>query len=179
MAPMDQAHFGHVRQFMLPRTFLCTRPGRAFKGVSTPLGVPACWRIGPTELGVGRSNRHSNAITAVPLLTELPLSSDVRTWTNQILADLSSFVDGTMTPDKLAFGVLEGPPGTGKTLIAESLAATAGWSFVPSSVGSWFTSGNGAHADAEVDLAHATELLRSALTRQGLGTRLFIAMRDS
>ena len=164
---------------MLPRIFLCTRPGRAFKGVSTPLGVPAGWRIGPTELGVGRSNRHSNAITAVPLLTKLPLSSDLRAWTNQILADLSSIANGTMAPDKLAFGVLEGPPGTGKKLIAESLAATAGRSIVPSSVGSWFISGDGAHADAEADLAHATELLRSALTRRGLGTLWFIAMRDS
>lgn len=42
------------------------------------------------------------------------------------------------------FVLLKGPPGTGKTLIAESLAHTAGWAFVPTTVGGWFTSGDGA-----------------------------------
>ena len=82
--------------------------------------------------------------TRVPLLTELPLSSDLQAWTDQTLTDLKSVANGTMAADKLIFGVLEGPPGTGKSLIVESLAQTASWSFVPSSVGTWFTSGDGA-----------------------------------
>ena len=96
------------------------------------------------QRAVERLNRHSNTNIAVPLLTELPLPSDLRAWTDQTMTDLKNVANGTMAADKLIFGVLEGPPGTGKSLIAESLARTAGWSFVPTSVGTWFTSGDGA-----------------------------------
>lgn len=83
-------------------------------------------------------------VSSGPLLPALPLTDVVRKWTTDILADLSAVGTGALPPDQLVFGVLEGPPGTGKTLIAESLARTAGWSFVPTSVGIWFTSGDGA-----------------------------------
>lgn len=82
--------------------------------------------------------------TTVPSLDKLPLTQNVREWTDDMLADLDAVKAGTLSPDRLAHGILEGPPGTGKTLIAESLAKTAGWSFVPSSVGAWFASGDGA-----------------------------------
>lgn len=82
--------------------------------------------------------------SSVPLLSELPLTKTIRTWSDQVLADLAAVEAGTLPPDQVVFGLLEGPPGTGKTLIAESLARTAGWSFVPSSIGAWFASGDGA-----------------------------------
>ncbi|RYE83706.1 MAG: hypothetical protein EOP19_13265, partial [Hyphomicrobiales bacterium] len=48
----------------------------------------------------------------VPLLTELPLTKPIRTWSDRMLADLRSAAAGTMAPVNLVFGVLEGPPGT-------------------------------------------------------------------
>ncbi|MET0436248.1 MAG: AAA family ATPase [Devosia sp.] len=79
----------------------------------------------------------------VPLLTQIPLVSEVRRWADTSLDDLAAVADGTLPANALTYGVLEGPPGVGKTLLARSLARTAGWSFVDSSVGSWFTTGDG------------------------------------
>ena len=83
-------------------------------------------------------------VSTVPLLTDLPLTASLRRWTDQTLADLAAVKGGTLPADQLVFGVFEGPPGTGKTLVAESLARTAHWAFLPSSVGTWFTEGDGA-----------------------------------
>lgn len=80
----------------------------------------------------------------VPLLVELPLTTPIRDWTNQMLADLESVKAKTLSPEALVYAALEGQPGTGKTLLAESLAATAGWNFVSSSVGGWFAGSDGA-----------------------------------
>lgn len=80
----------------------------------------------------------------LPLLHELPLTDPVRHWSSQLLADLGAVKSGGMPPDGLVYAMLEGPPGTGKSLIAESLARSAGWTFVPATVGSWFASGDGA-----------------------------------
>lgn len=80
----------------------------------------------------------------VPLLAELPLTRSVRAWADQMLVDLEAVKAGALPPSALSFGLLEGPPGTGKSLIAESLAATAGWSFVPATIGGWFAQGDGA-----------------------------------
>lgn len=82
--------------------------------------------------------------SSVPVLSNLPLTASVQAWTNQIVLDLAGVKAGDLLPKELVFATLEGPPGTGKTLIAESLARTAGWAFVPSSVGTWFTNGDGA-----------------------------------
>src|SRR5690606_9240534 len=57
----------------------------------------------------------------VPRLDMLPLTRNVREWTDQALADLKDVSVGRLAPDRLQAAVLEGPPGTGKTLIAESL----------------------------------------------------------
>jgi hypothetical protein len=88
----------------------------------------------------------------VPLLHTLPLTASVQDWTGKILDDLAAVKAGTLPPGQLSFGVLEGPPGCGKTLIAESLAHTAGWSFVSGSVGAWFSSGDGALGDVSRNL---------------------------
>ena len=80
----------------------------------------------------------------VPLLSQLPLVPEVRRWADTTQDDLAAVADGSLSPCALTYGVLEGVPGTGKTLLARSLARTSGWSFVDSSVGSWFTTGDGA-----------------------------------
>lgn len=80
----------------------------------------------------------------VPLVTELPLTGSIRTWTDRMLSDMRAAASGGLPPEHLVFGTLEGPPGTGKSLIAESLARTAGWDFVPATMGGWFTVGDGA-----------------------------------
>lgn len=84
------------------------------------------------------------AAKTVPLLTELPLTRSVRAWADQMLVDLEAVKSNALPPSALSLGMLEGPPGTGKSLIAESLAATAGWNFVPTTIGGWFAHGDGA-----------------------------------
>ena len=96
------------------------------------------------SLGRALSRRPEPQRSSVPRLHELPLTAAIQTWSSQVLADLAAVEGGMLKPDQVVFGLLEGPPGTGKTLIAESLARSAGWSFVPSSVGAWFASGDGA-----------------------------------
>lgn len=81
---------------------------------------------------------------SVPLLMDLPLTNSVRRWTTEVLADLKAVEAGNLEASDLVFGLLEGPPGTGKTLIAESLAHTAEWNFISTSIGAWFASGDGA-----------------------------------
>lgn len=86
----------------------------------------------------------SASLPAVPLLNQLPLTTAVREWSDQMLDELAAVKAGELDPAALVFAALEGPPGGGKTLICRSLAATAGWTFVVSSVGTWFTTGDGA-----------------------------------
>ena len=83
-------------------------------------------------------------VNMVPLISALPLPRNVRRWADQTLVDLAGVTAGTLPPDRHVAAILEGPPGTGKTLIAESLARSSGWAFVPTSVGSWFATSDGA-----------------------------------
>ena len=82
--------------------------------------------------------------TPGPRLCDLPLSAPVRTWSAQAVEDLRAVSDGTMDPREMSYALLEGPPGTGKTLLAAALSKTAGWTFMETSVGAWFTTGDGA-----------------------------------
>lgn len=91
-----------------------------------------------------RASSATVATNTVPLISALPLPRNVRRWADQTLTDLAAVTAGTLPPDRLLAAVLEGPPGTGKTLIAESLAQSSGWAFVPTSVGSWFAMSDGA-----------------------------------
>jgi cell division protease FtsH len=105
----------------------------------------------------------STALPTGPALTELPLTPSVRIATDLLLADLRAVKDGSMPPGQLLYPVLDGPPGTGKTLIAESLARSAGWAFVPATVGGWFTTGDGALGGVAKNLrAFADEVLSRA-----------------
>lgn len=49
--------------------------------------------------------------SSFPLLTDLPLTGSVRKWTDRTLVDLAEVKAGSLAPDQLVFGVLEGPPG--------------------------------------------------------------------
>jgi len=115
----------------LPIIFSDIRPGLAARECVTKLREAVARQTKP-------------AAADVPVLAELPLTASMRKWSDQLLGDLAAVKQGALNHGKLVFVLLEGPPGTGKTLIAESLAHTAGWAFVPTTVGSWFTSGDGA-----------------------------------
>lgn len=115
----------------LPTILTAIRPGLSARGCVA-------------NLAQALDRRRTTATPSAPLLTDLPLTASVRRWTDQTLAELAAVKAGTLHPDQLVFATLDGVPGTGKTLAAESLARTAGWTFVPSSVGSWFAEGDGA-----------------------------------
>jgi hypothetical protein len=113
--------------------------------------LAACMRRGDTAAMVverlrriGRNRILGFGGKPVPTLDALPLTDGVRAWTEQMRAELCAADAGTLSPAALGYAVLEGPPGTGKTLIANALAATTGWTFIPTSVGAWFTVGDGA-----------------------------------
>jgi hypothetical protein len=104
----------------------------------------------PAEI-IGRLRELTSAPTIgelsaldVPRLDQLPLTDAVHEWSDVLLHDLAAVKSGELDPSALVYAALEGPPGTGKTLICRSLAATAGWNFISSSVGTWFTVGDGA-----------------------------------
>lgn len=107
------------------------------------MSAKQCVRNLRRAVGIDRGAPASQTYTA-PVLSDLPLTANVRAWADQVLADLRAVSAGDLGADRLIPAVLEGPPGTGKTLIAESLAQSSGWAFVPTSVGSWFATGDGA-----------------------------------
>lgn len=96
------------------------------------------------KLRAALARQENPSMPRVPFLHELPLSRPLRLWSDSLLGDLAAVGAGTLAPRQLTYCTLEGPPGTGKSLIAESLARTAGWNFVPATVGGWFSVGDGA-----------------------------------
>ncbi len=103
-----------------------------------------------------------------PLLEALPLTEHVREWADQSAADLRAAIAGELPPDQLVYAVLEGPAGTGKSLIGESLARSTGSSFVFSSVGEWFTTGDGTLGGVARNLRLFVETMLSQAPSVGL-----------
>lgn len=81
--------------------------------------------------------------SAVPPVTDLPLTAPVRQWADQLLINMGQLERGDLTMHQAPFTLLGGPPGTGKTLLAESIAKAAGWRFVSTSAQAWFSNGDG------------------------------------
>lgn len=81
--------------------------------------------------------------TAVIPLEKLAMTKPVAEWALATLGAMRQVADGSLDGAALRFACLMGPPGTGKTTVAASLAASAGWRFVGTSVGEWFASSDG------------------------------------
>lgn len=111
-------------------------------GASMRRGDTAAMVVGRLRR-IGRNRIPGIAGKPVPTLDALPLTDGVRTWADQLRAELDAVDAGTLSPTALGYATLEGPPGSGKTLLANALAATTGRTFIPTSVGAWFTTGDG------------------------------------
>lgn len=83
------------------------------------------------------------ADTRIPRFEELPLTASARSFGEAILDDIESLRRGEINASQLQNAVLTGPPGTGKTLLAGAVARSAGWPFVSTTIGRWFTSTDG------------------------------------
>ncbi len=84
----------------------------------------------------------SHAVPNVPSLDELPLTPEVRAWSHETLGAMKR-LEVSRDTGASPFTLLYGPPGTGKTLVAASLARSANWPLVSTSVGSWFAGSDG------------------------------------
>ncbi|MGB3337170.1 MAG: AAA family ATPase [Devosia sp.] len=80
--------------------------------------------------------------TAVPL-EKLAMTQSVSDWAFGTLGIMRRVADAKVDSSALRYACLEGPPGTGKTTIAASLARSAGWTLISTSVGEWFASSGG------------------------------------
>ena len=78
----------------------------------------------------------------IPLET-LAMTGTVSAWAFETLQITRQVTEGTVDASALRYVCLEGPPGTGKTTVAASLAWSAGWDFVSTSVGAWFAASGG------------------------------------
>ncbi|MHA6730196.1 AAA family ATPase [Devosia sp. A369] len=79
---------------------------------------------------------------AIPL-EKLAMTGAVSAWAFETLRITRQVTGGKVDVTALRYACLEGPPGTGKTTVAASLAQSAGWAFVSTSVGGWFASSGG------------------------------------
>ncbi|MHA6691245.1 AAA family ATPase [Devosia sp. A449] len=80
--------------------------------------------------------------TVIPL-EQLAMTKVVSEWAFGALRVTQQVAEGKVDASALRFACLEGPPGTGKTTVAASLACSAGWTFVFTSVGEWFATSDG------------------------------------
>lgn len=79
---------------------------------------------------------------AVPV-TELPLSPELRAWSEEVLTSLRLLDEGKISMRRSPFSVLAGPTGTGKSKLAEAIAKAAGWRLVQTSAQDWFDRSDG------------------------------------
>ena len=91
--------------------------------------------------------------TAIPL-EDLALTKIVSNWAFDTLHIMNKVAGGELDASALPYACLEGPPGCGKTTVAASLARSAEWAFVSTSVGSWFAESGG----------HLGDVIRAART---------------
>lgn len=76
-------------------------------------------------------------------LEKLAMTGTVSEWAFETLRITRQVTEGTVEASALRYACLQGPPGTGKTTAAASLAWSAGWDFVSTSVGAWFAASGG------------------------------------
>ncbi len=76
-------------------------------------------------------------------VTELPLSPEVRVWSEEVLTSLRLLEQGKISMRHSPFSMLAGPTGTGKTKLAEAIAKSAGWRLVSTSAQDWFDRSDG------------------------------------
>lgn len=86
-----------------------------------------------------KPSAYSNVIP----LEKLAMTRAVSEWAFETLRITAQVTEGTVDVSALRYACLEGPPGTGKTTVAASLAWSAGWDFVSTSVGAWFAASGG------------------------------------
>lgn len=79
---------------------------------------------------------------AIPL-HDLALTKVVSDWAGDTVEIMNKVASGELGASALPYACLEGPPGCGKTTVAASLARSAEWGFVDTSVGSWFAESGG------------------------------------
>ncbi len=84
-----------------------------------------------------------DGLTGVRGLDSLAMTQTVSTWAFKTAQLMKQVQAGDLGSSALRYACLQGPPGTGKTTVAAALAKTAGWSFVSTSVGTWFAESGG------------------------------------
>lgn len=87
-------------------------------------------------------HRPSETSNVIPL-EKLAMTGAVAEWAFATLHIARQVSEGKLDVSALRHACLEGPPGTGKTTVAASLARSAGWTFVSTSVGAWFAASGG------------------------------------
>lgn len=87
--------------------------------------------------------RRDAAVASGETLAEMALTRSVASWAHETLEMMRAIEHGKLPNTCLSYACLEGPPGTGKTRVACALARSAGWTFIPTSVGEWFAESGG------------------------------------
>ncbi len=135
------------------------RPGLSARDCVANLRRAALMRLKPQEYQVG-----------VPL-EDLALTKTVSVWAFETLRLMEKVTEGEAAASALRFACLEGPTGTGKSTLAESLAWSAGWVFIPTSVGQWF-------ADSAGNLGDVIRAARQFFDEIALSNRPVVGLLD-